>query len=58
MFYRPVLLQSLHAVRYDFDERSLRHAARRARAAMDELDARFRGSTFPSSRQIGVSIHY
>jgi hypothetical protein len=58
MFYRPVLIKSLRAVRYGFHDPSLRGAAERAKRAMDGLDVRFQGSTFPSSRQIGASIHY
>jgi hypothetical protein len=58
MFYEPVILRSLRDVRYALDDPSHRDALARARRAMDAIDARWKGSSFPSSRQISASLQY
>ncbi|MFT3768340.1 MAG: hypothetical protein QM820_23060 [Minicystis sp.] len=58
MFYAPVILEALRHVRPSFVETSRQAALARAKRAMDVLDARWQGSSFPSSREIGASLHY
>jgi hypothetical protein len=58
MFFAPVVIEPLRTVRYEFDRASLRTAAAELGQTMDALDHRFRGSGFPSSREIATSLQY
>jgi hypothetical protein len=50
--------RSLDEVRYELSERSAVRAAAGLRAAARQLDDKWRGSSFPTSRQIACSVHY
>lgn len=58
MFFKPFLLRSLREVSYRFAPGALFDAARDFTAAMQALDDRWRGSTFPSSQEIACSLQY
>lgn len=58
MFFAPVNLETIDQVRFGFQSRRHEPAVRAFRARMLELDARWAGTRFPSSRQIACSIQY
>ena len=58
MFFRPVVIESLHEVQYAFQGEAAREAVSRFRAEQQHLDARWAGSGFPGSSEIASSIQY
>ena len=58
MFFKPVVVESLDEVRYDFHERGAREAARSFRDEWTRLDARWASSGFPASYEIASSDQY
>jgi hypothetical protein len=58
MFFKPALLRSLRKVRYTFEAAPAREPAKRFLRSMDTLEARWKSSGFPSSRQIAPSLQY
>jgi len=58
MFFKPALLRSLRKVRYSFEAAPAREAVTRLLLSMDTLDAQWKGSGFPSSREIAPSLQY
>lgn len=58
MFFAPVNMETIDQVRFGFQSRRHEPAVRAFRARMLELDARWAGTRFPSSRQIACSIQY
>lgn len=58
MFFKPVVVESLDEVRYDFREGRAREAARAFRGERERLDALWAGSGFPASYEIASSIQY
>lgn len=58
MFFKPVVVESLDEVRYDFREQDAGRAALRFRREWERLDAHWAGSGFPASYEITSSIQY
>lgn len=58
MFFKPVVVESLDEVRYDFHERDAREAVRMFRDEWTRLDTRWEASGFPASYEIASGIQY
>lgn len=58
MYFAPVNLRTIDQVEFSFLSPRYRRAVAALRARMREIDARWAGSSFPSSREIACSIQY
>lgn len=58
MFFKPVVVQSLDEVRYDFPSEASQKAVREFRKEWIKLDKRWQASGFPASYKIASSIQY
>lgn len=58
MFFRPVVLRSLQDANYQFRTAQTRQAMKAFYDAVANLDQAWRGSTFPNSHEIAVSLQY
>lgn len=58
LFFKETVIYRLHDVRYDVPRGRARSATAKFREDVARLDAKWAGSGFPTSREIGASIHY
>ncbi len=58
MYFAPVNMETIDQVVFGFQSREYKDAVRLFRARMVEIDGRWAGSRFPSSREIACSIQY
>ncbi|MEO0602797.1 MAG: hypothetical protein AAF211_15245, partial [Myxococcota bacterium] len=58
LFFRELVIYRLSDVRYEVAGGRARAAVRRFWKDVDRIDARWKDSAYPTSREIGASIHY
>lgn len=58
MFIRPTIIESVRDVDYGFRSTRTAHAEAELHRSLDELDATWQGTTFPSSWQVSSSLQY
>ena len=58
MFFRPVVIRSLQDANYQFRTAQARQAVQTFYNTVAQIDQEWRGSTFPNSHEIAVSLQY